>query len=108
MEQKLALLPRILVALPGGSLCQRQGVVSVMNVWHVPQVVLSAVAEEALPGRGERMVGHVVQELLDQGALQGRAEGRAEGLIEGRAEDLTWLLEPNLHCPFWGLSALHP
>ncbi len=109
MEQKLALLPRILVALPDGSLYQRQGVVYVMNVWHVPQAVLSAVAEEALPGRGERMVGHVVQELLDQGALQGRAEGRAEGLtegraegltegraeglIEGRAEDLTWLLE---------------
>ena len=43
------------------------------------------------------MVGHVVQELLDQGETKGLAAGLAKGLAEGRAEgladSLTRLLE---------------
>ena len=43
------------------------------------------------------MVGHVVQELLDQGETKGRAKGRAEGrakgCAEGRADSLKRLLE---------------
>ena len=93
MEEKLALLPRILVALQDGSFYQRQVVVYVMSDWHVPQAAVSAAAEEALPGRGEAMVGQVVQELLDQGETEGLAKGLAQGLAQGRAEDLTWLLE---------------
>ena len=101
MQRKLALLPQILAPLPDGSHYQRQVVVYVMNVWHVPQPAVSAAAEEALPGRGETMVGQVVQELLDQGEAKGLAKGRAEGLTEGRVEgrvegltdSLTWLLE---------------
>ncbi len=81
MERKLALLPRILAPLPDGSLYQRQVVVYVMSVWNVPRAAVSAAAEEALPGRGEAMVGQVVQELLDQGETK------------GRADSLAWLLE---------------
>ena len=39
------------------------------------------------------MVGHVVQELLDEGKAVGLAEGLAEGRAEGRADLLTRLLE---------------
>lgn len=50
---------------------------------------LSEAAEAAKPGRGETMVGQVVQELLDKGV----AEGLAQGEAKGKADLLTRLRE---------------
>ncbi len=97
MEEKLRVLPQLLADLPDESEFERQVVVYVMNVWMVQAPALQAVAERAKPGRGETLVGEVVQELIDQGLAQGlklgRDQGRTEGIAEGEARTLTWLLE---------------
>ena len=88
-DQGQVAVAEILAALPDESDFARQVVVYLMSVWNVRRSTLSAVAEAAKPGRGEAMVGQVVQELLDEGKTEGRTEGRAEG----RADSLTELLE---------------
>lgn len=88
-DEKLAALPEILAALPDESDFERQVVVYLMSVRNVRRLTLSAAAEAAKPGRGEAMVGHVVQELLDEG----KTAGLTEGLTTGRADSLTQLLE---------------
>ena len=88
-DQGQVAVAEILAALPDESDFARQVVVYLVSVWNVRRSTLSAVAEAAKPGRGEAMVGQVVQELLDEGKTEGRTEGRAEG----RADSLTELLE---------------
>lgn len=83
VDEKLAALPEILAALPDESDFARQVEVYLMSVWNVRRPTLSAAAEAAKPGRGGAMVGHVVQELLDQGETEGRADSLTR-LLEHR------------------------
>ena len=53
-----------------------------MGVWKVPLPEFHEAAEEAKPGRGEAVVGRVVQELIEEGKAQGLAQGLAGTLSE--------------------------
>lgn len=55
--------------------------VYILNEWRVPVPVLQSVAGRAKPRNGERIVGEIVQELIDQGRAEGIAEGMANLLM---------------------------
>ena len=85
---RLAALEGVLAGLPDGSEYERKVVVYILNIWRMPVPEVMAAAGRAKPGRGERIVGEIVQELIDIGRAEGRAEAKAEGRAEGRAEGI--------------------
>ena len=107
--EKLAALAGLLAGLPEGTAYGQQVVLYILSEWQVPVPELLAVAGRAESGKGGRIVGSVVQELINQGkaegvllgkaegVLLGKAEGvllgKAEGRAEGKAESLTLLLQ---------------
>ena len=86
--EKMRVLPDVLAALPDGSDFERQVVVYVMGVWKVRPETLQAAAEKAKPGRGEAVVGQIVQELIDKGVSLGLAQGLEKGLAQGLEKGL--------------------
>ncbi len=70
--EKLAALHEVLAGLPDGTEFERQVVVYILNA-----PVLRTAAGRAKPGRGEQLVGEIVQELINQG----KAEGKADALM---------------------------
>ena len=89
----MRVLPHVLAALPEGSEFERQVLLYGLGVWEVQPPKLQMAAEQAKPGRGERVVGQVVQELIDEGKALGLDEGKALGLAQGLAGTLSELLE---------------
>ena len=81
--EKMRVLPQVLAALPDGSEFEKQVLLYVMGVWEVQPPMLQVAAEQAKPGRGERVVGQVVQELIEEGKAQGLA-GTLSELLEHR------------------------
>ena len=71
----------VLEGLPEGTEYARQLVLYILNVWRVPVPELKAAAGRAKPGRGEQIVGPIVQELIDQGKVEGMAQGMAKYLL---------------------------
>ena len=74
--ERLAALEGVLAGLPDGSGFERLAVVCLLTVWCVP--VLRTAAGWAKRGLGVRIVGEIVQELLDRG----KAETKAEDLMK--------------------------
>ena len=80
--ERLAALEEVLAGLPDGSEYERQVLVDILNVWKVAVPTLRTAAGRAKPGRGERIVGEIVQELLDRGKSEGKAESLADALMK--------------------------
>ncbi len=91
--QRQAVLPGVLADLPDETMYAKQVIVYLMNVWLVSKQTLAREAERVKPGRGERLVGQVVQELIDQGMAQGLKQGMEQGKVQERVQILTRLLE---------------
>ena len=91
--ERLAELEGVLAGLPDGSEYERHVVVYLLNIWRMPVPEMLAAAARVKPGRGERIVGEIVQELIDIGKAEGKAEGRAEAQAEERAHFLMMLLK---------------
>lgn len=64
-----------------------------MSVWEVQLTTLETAAEQAKPGRGQAMVGQVVQELIQKGKALGLEQGLEQGEAKGLAGTLSQLLE---------------
>ena len=81
-EARRAALPELLAGLPERSEFAKQVMAYIMGVWKVTVPELRSAADQA--GRGERIVGEVVQELLDQGKAEGIGVGHGRGRGQGR------------------------
>ncbi len=79
--EEMRVLPHVLAAPPDGSEFERQVLLYVMGVWEVQPPMLELAAEQAKPGRGETVVGQVVQDLIQEGKAQGLA-GTLSELLE--------------------------
>ena len=90
---KMRLLPELVAGPPDNSDFEKQILLYLMGVWKIPARTLGKVAEQAKPGRGEAVVGQVVQELIDHGEAKGLLKGLAKGEAKGLARALTRLLE---------------
>ncbi len=104
--EKLRVLPEVLAALPDGSEFERQMVLYVMSVWEVQLTTLETAAEQAKPGRGQAMVGQVVQELIEKGKALGLEQGLEQGIEQGEAKGLAGTLSQLLEHRFGQLP--HP
>ena len=69
----MRLLPEVVAGPPDNSDFEKQVLLYLMAAWKIPARTLEEVAEQAKPGRGEDMVGQVLQELIDQGEAKGLA-----------------------------------
>ena len=86
--ERRAALDGIMEWLPERTDYLDQLLVYILVVWKVPVPELEAAAERAKPGRGEQIVGPIVQELIDQGRVEGRVEGKVEGRAQGKVEGM--------------------
>ncbi len=59
-----------------------------MSVWEVQTTTLETAAEQAKPGRGQAMVGQVVQELIEKGKALGLEQGIEQGIEQGLEQGL--------------------
>ncbi len=89
MEEKLRVLPEMLAGLPDHSELEQQIMLYVIEIWAVSVATLRRAAETAKPGKGTRLVGEVLQQLVDQGKAEGLIAGKAQGM----ATTLIQLLE---------------
>ena len=80
--EKMRVPPQVLAALPKRSDFEKQVLSYVMGVSEVQLPEFHVAAEQAKLGRGEAVVGQVVQELIEEGKAQGLAQALAGTLSE--------------------------